>query len=60
MRERTGTIHRKGIAMEIGTIIRVIEVPATTPAETSPAQAPARKTEAPAPAEVPATPAGAA
>ena len=54
MREWTETVLRKGTHVDLGTIIRVLEVPATVPAETAPHDAP-EPTPA-TPATVPATP----
>ena len=40
MRERTETLPRKGTHMNLGDIIRVLDVPATVPAETAPLTSP--------------------
>jgi len=47
MRERTDTLHRKGSTMDLGPIIRVLEVPAAVPAETAPSGSPKREPAAP-------------
>jgi hypothetical protein len=42
MRDRNGTDHRKGTAMDLGPIVRVFtDVPATIPVEREPATTPA-------------------
>jgi hypothetical protein len=57
MRERTETVHTKGHAMDLSRIIRILEVPASVPAETAPAPvfAPGREqpTRAPEPSRAP-------